>query len=123
MKIHSFLIEPIDPDPFIVLHVVVDGQCYFVSLGVGIIEHGQLRPSVIGEGALRRLTDYADRCAGAVHRVKIPSLRQARPRVRRAFQRASMGDALFFLCPDRVVYDAVFAQLNLPRVPGLAARR
>jgi hypothetical protein len=122
MKIHSFLIEPIDADPFVVLHVVAAGQCYFVSLGVGVIEHGQRTLPAIGDRALRRLADYADLSAGAVHVVEIPSRRQARPRVRRAFQRASMGDALFFLCPDQVVYDAVFAQMNLPRVSLVAPR-
>lgn len=114
--IQSFLVE-LAPDKnghvFVVLDTIFEHRRITTACGVGRMERGEVLLTPVAQATLNALvTCTGGDNAGAIHLVEIATVAAAPIRVRKALKAADEKDAVFFVCRNPQVYDAVFQQLN-----------
>lgn len=121
MEITSSLLPPKDGVVLMVLDALVDGRSFVVAIGEGAMRGDQVHLSPVGQRCLDRMGEHLRQqgAAGAVHMVEVQRFNRVAKRCRQAFAAAKEGDAVFFVCGDGAIYDAVFDQLKVQMRPGL----
>ena len=116
MEITSHLIDQKDVS-YTVLDTIADGKHFFVSLGIGTVtaqqDDAMLTP--VGYNALMRLTEISESSEGTVALIEVMNRNHVGRKIKRAFKQFTPGDAIFFVCKDDLVYDAVFRVFNLQK--------
>lgn len=114
--IQSFLVE-LAPDEnghvFVVFDTIFEHRRVATACGVGRMERGEVLLTPVAQATLNALAAYTGGDnAGAVHLVEVATVAAAPIRVRKALKAADDKDAVFFVCRNPQVYDAVVLQLN-----------
>lgn len=125
MKIVSSLLPPDSSNVVLmVLDAVVDARSVFVGLGQGELRDGEPFITPVAQACLARLLEHSRQQAetGSVHMVEIKHFHGLPERVCEAMAAAQQGDAVFFVCANGRIYDAVFEQLHVQMAPDYTAK-
>jgi hypothetical protein len=100
----------------VVLDVLVDGKRLVAGLGVGDVHNQQPRLNLDSARCLHKMRRHHEQRfpdTASEHLVEIRTADHVANRVSQALTEAQQGDAVFFLCEQRLVYDGVFVQMNV----------
>lgn len=92
----------------LIYDTVLNKKHVFTACGIGVVENNDAKLTPTGQDTLFALAENVDNL-WTIRFWEIKKLSRAKARVRTAIESARDKDAIFFVCHDSQIYDAVVA--------------
>lgn len=96
----------------LVYDTILNKKHVFTACGIGVVENNDAKLTPTGQDTLLSLAENVDNL-WKIRFWEIKKLTRAKARVIAAIESAHDKDAIFFVCHDSTIYDAVVAALHV----------